>query len=142
MDASKELGRAQMERLDELIAKRERVARMYGERLAAVKGVEVPYVAPKVTRMSWFVYVVRLAPGVDRDAVMARLAEHGVSSRPYFSPIHLQPFYMDDFGCREGDFPVTEAVARSTLALPFYGNLGESEIEHVCRTLKAALNSK
>ncbi len=133
-ELSSALGVAQLERIEELLAKRDKVAQMYNELLADTDGVKVPCVSPQV-RMSWFVYVVRLASGIDRDRVMARLEEKGVASRPYFSPIHLQPFYRQMFGFKEGDFPITEAVARSTLALPFHGNLDEESVEYVCDAL-------
>ena len=120
----------------EQLAKRERVAQMYNQRLADVELVETPYIAPATTRMSWFVYVIRLVPEVNRSAVMAALEERGIPSRPYFTPIHLQPFYRERFGYKEGDFPVTESVARSTLALPFYGNLDEEKIDFVCESLE------
>ncbi len=128
------LGVAQLERIEQLLAKREQVARMYNELLAKTEGVEIPYISPQV-KMSWFVYVVRLASGVDRDRVMARLGEKGVASRPYFSPIHLQPFYRQMFGFKEGDFSITEAAACSTLALPFHSNLDEESVEYVCNAL-------
>jgi perosamine synthetase len=138
-ELSAALGVAQMKRLNELLDKRERVALMYTERLADLTRADVPYVAPDTTRMSWFVYVIRLAPDLDREAIMARLAESGVPTRPYFSPIHLQPFYRLKFGYVPGDFPVTEEIARSTLALPFHSNLSEAEIEYVCSSLKKAI---
>ena len=133
-ELSSALGVAQLDRIEELLAKRVEVAQAYNELLAKTEGVTVPCISPQV-RMSWFVYVVRLAPGIDRDGVMARLEEKGVASRPYFSPIHLQPFYRQMFGFREGDFPVTEAAARSTLALPFHSNLDQQSVEYVCDAL-------
>ncbi len=138
-ELSAALGLAQLRRLPELLAKRERVAALYGERLHGVEGVAAPYLSPTTTRMSWFVYVVRLAPAVDRDAVMAALAERGIPSRPYFTPIHLQPFYRQRFGYREGDFPATEAAGRSCLALPFYGSMPVEEVDYVCEHLAAAI---
>lgn len=138
-ELSAALGLAQLERIEELLAKRERVVGWYNERLRGIEGVEIPYISPLTTRVSWFVYVIRLAPDIDRDAVMASLAERGIPSRPYFPSIHLQPFYVDKFGYREGDFPVTERVARSTLALPFYGNLEEEKVDHVCQTLREVI---
>jgi len=133
------LGLAQLGRIEELLAKRERVAQMYNERLCEVEGVTILYVAPETTRMSWFVYVVRLAPEIVRNRIMADLEERGVPSRPYFTPIHLQKFYRERFGYREGDFPVTEAVARSTLALPFSSVMTEEQVDYVCGALKAAI---
>ena len=69
------------------------------------RGVRVPHVAPETTRMSWFVYVIRLDARIDRAALMAQLEEDGVPTRPYFVPIHLQPLYRERFGYRPGDFP-------------------------------------
>jgi perosamine synthetase len=73
---------------------------------------------------------------------MALLEEKGIPSRPYFTPIHLQPFYQERFGYRQHDFPVTEAVARSTLALPFFGTMREEQVEYVCENLVSALLSQ
>ena len=138
-EMSAALGLAQMARLDEILEKRDRVAQMYNERLSRFPGLTVPYIAPTTTRMSWFVYVIRLDPSINRNLVMRRLRERGVASRPYFTPIHLQPFYVDRFGYRPGDFPVTEAVAESTLALPFHTNLQEETIDLVCEGLRVAV---
>jgi perosamine synthetase len=87
--------------------------------------------------MSWFVYVVTLAEGIDRDAVIAGLAERGIPSRAYFSPIHLQPYIRERFGTREGMLPVTEDIAGRTLALPFHASLSERQIETVVEALEA-----
>ena len=138
-EMSAALGLAQLGRIEELLAKREQVAQWYNQRLADVELVETPYITPTTTRMSWFVYVIRLAREIDRNAVMAALEERGIPSRPYFTPIHLQPFYRERFGYREGDFPVTEAVARSTLALPFSSIMTEEQVGYVCENLVEVL---
>ena len=90
--------------------------------------------------MSWFVYVIRLAPEIDRERVMERMHKQGIACRPYFTPLHLQPFYREKFGYQPGDFPVTEAVAQSTLALPFHNNLDEQTIDLVCAGLWQAIS--
>ena len=138
-EMSAALGLAQLGRIEELLAKRERVAQMYNQRLKDVDGVQIPHIAPTTTRMSWFVYVIRLAPEINRSAVMAALEEQGIPSRPYFTPIHLQPFYRERFGYCEGDFPVTESVARSTLALPFSSVMAEGQVDYVCEHLITVL---
>lgn len=138
-ELSAALGVAQLERIEELLAKRERVAQMYNERLGEAEGVKIPYISPRTTRMSWFVYVVRLSPEQDRDKIMAELQAKGIPSRPYFTPIHLQPFYREMFGYKEGDFPITEGIAKSTLALPFYSTLEEEKVDYVCRTLREVI---
>jgi dTDP-4-amino-4,6-dideoxygalactose transaminase len=140
-ELSAALGVAQTERISELLARREQVARSYSERLADVEGVQTPYIAPETTRMSWFVYVIRLAPDIDRRGLMAQLAEHGIPSRPYFTPIHLQPFYRERFGYRLGAFPVTERVAAASLAIPFYGGLDAQRIEYVVQSLRRCISA-
>jgi len=81
---------------------------------------------------------VRFAPHIDRNRVMEELGKQGVPSRPYFSPIHLQPFYRKQFGFSPGDFPEAESAGRSTLALPFHGNMNNDEIELVVSSLAQA----
>ena len=133
-EMSAALGWSQMSRIEEILARRQNVAERYAQRLALVKGVTAPYVDPRV-KMSWFVYVVRLDPEVERDRVMELMGERGVQCRPYFTPIHLQPFYREMFGFKEGDFPVTERVGRSTLAIPFHNNLSREEMDYAVSSL-------
>jgi perosamine synthetase len=134
-EMSAALGRVQMGRLDELMAKREQVAGWYAECLADIPGVEPPQLLTGTTRASWFVYVVRFAPEIDRDVLAKKLGERGVPARPYFLPIHLQPYMAERFGYLEGDFPVTEELGRRGLALPFSGVMTEAQVEYVCAVL-------
>ncbi|PYV03788.1 MAG: polysaccharide biosynthesis protein [Acidobacteria bacterium] len=139
-EMSAALGLAQINRIEALLAKRERVAGWYAARLQKIEGVTVQFVAATPTRASWFVYVVRLAPHIQRDQIVRRLDERGIPCRPYFQPIHLQPFYRQRFGCMPGDFPVTERVAASTLAVPFFGNMSEEQVNAVCDALREVLD--
>jgi perosamine synthetase len=134
-EMSAALGVAQLERLAELRAGRERVVAAYARAFEGADWLKLPQ-AGEGESVDWFVYVVRLAPEIDRDALIPRLAELGVPSRPYFSPIHLQPFYRATFGFKPGDFPVTERVAASTLALPFSSRLTDDEVGYVAETLR------
>ncbi|MDI6694330.1 MAG: DegT/DnrJ/EryC1/StrS family aminotransferase [Anaerolineales bacterium] len=134
-EMSAALGRVQMQRLDEMIAKRQRVADWYQQRLAEIPGVECPQVAPTTTRVSWFVYVVRFAPELDRDQIAAELERQGIPARPYFLPIHLQPYMVERFGYQPGDFPVTEDLGRRGLALPFSSVMSEDQVDLVCMEL-------
>lgn len=129
------IGVGQMERFDGLLAKRARVAGAYTERLSSQSRIEVPQLTTSTTSASWFVYVVRLAPLIDRDETVRRLRELGVQSRPYFPPIHLQPYYRGRCRCVPENLPVTEHEAPRCLALPFHGKLTESEIDTVCDAL-------
>ncbi len=138
-ELSAALGCSQMERIEEILAKRAKVARMYGEKLAEVGEVQVPFLADYVNRMSWFVYVVRLDGKINRDKVINYLNEEGVQCKAYFTPIHLQPFYRKMFGYKEGDFPITEDVTERTIALPFFNNLKEEQIDYVVERLKEGI---
>lgn len=134
------LGLAQLERLDEMIKARTRVAYLYNELLGGLDGVNVPYVAPDV-KMSYFVYVLRLSDEYtreDRDRILRQLQARGVGCSDYFTPIHLQPMYRE-LGYKEGDFPVTEKVAARTIALPFYNRLGRAEIDYIVNQMKELL---
>ena len=138
-DVTAALGVAQLERLDTLLAERARVAGLYRERLSAIEGLVLPCEDEGPERRSWFVYVVQLPEEVDRDGLVGGLAEQGIASKAYLPVIHLQPHYRERFGYRGGEFPVAEAVAARSLALPFFTTMGESEVERVAQGLQAAL---
>ncbi|MGQ9833844.1 MAG: DegT/DnrJ/EryC1/StrS family aminotransferase [Candidatus Villigracilaceae bacterium] len=138
-EMSAALGLAQMRRLEELLRKREQVAGWYTNRLSEIPGVETPHIVPSTTRMSWFVYVIRLDPKISRDKVAKRLEQRGIPVRPYFLPIHLQPYMVERFGWQEGDFPVTEDLGRRGLALPFSGVMTQEQVEIVCQNLQQTL---
>lgn len=139
-EMSAALGNAQIRRIDDLLANRQKVADWYADRLAEIPGVQAPVVVPDTTRVSWFVYVIRVEPGFDRDAVAARLDERGIPVRPYFLPIHLQPYMVNQFGYQEGDYPVTEDLGKRGLALPFSGMMTEEQVDLVCRTLAECIH--
>jgi len=141
-EMSAALGITQMARLEELLQKRQQVAAWYNEWLAEIPGVELPTIEPFTTRMSWFVYVVRFAPGIDRDRLAMRLGERGVPVRPYFLPIHLQPYLVERFGYHEGDFPVTEDLGRRGLALPFSGVMSEMQVDLVCQSIREEMQAR
>jgi perosamine synthetase len=137
-DLAAALGLAQVEKLTEMLAARERVAAMYAERLAGVEGAEAPIARRGAERRSWFVYVVRLGDEIDRDAAIASLAERGVASKAYLPCIHLFP-HLRELGYGEGQFPVAEAISAHSLALPFFPSLSEAQVDRVCQELAAAL---
>jgi len=139
-DVAAALGVAQVERLDRLLARRAAVAALYEGGLAGVEGVATPIAGRGAERRSWFVYPVRLAAGIDRDAVIARLAERQIASKAYLPCIHLFP-HLRELGWREGQFPVAEAAAAHSLALPFFPAMTESEVSRVCMELSSALRS-
>jgi dTDP-4-amino-4,6-dideoxygalactose transaminase len=138
-DVACAIGIAQLERLDEMLAARALVAALYREALAGIEGLELPCEDRGRERRGWFVFVVRLPRGVDRNETVRRLAERGIQSKPYLPAIHLMSFYRERFGHREGESPVCEAVAARSLALPFFPGMGEEAIERVGKALRAAI---
>jgi perosamine synthetase len=136
-ELSAAVGVAQLERLAELRQGRARVAAAYAAALDGNEWVRLPQAGPD-DDVDWFVYVIRLASSIDRDAVMEHLAAAGVPTRPYFSPLHLQPLFLDS-GYALGDFPVAERVARTTLALPWGPRLSEATVGRVAEALIAAV---
>lgn len=136
------LGIVQISRIEQIKAKRRQVAAWYQEMLADENGLIVPKELAG-SDMSWFVFVVRLAEGFtieQRALVLQGMTQADIQVSNYFPPVHLQPFMVEQFGYSEGDFPVTELVSRSTIALPFYNNLAQEEVAVVCETLKAVLD--
>lgn len=140
-EMSAALGEIQITRLDSMLEKRSLVAGWYSARLSQIPGIEVPTINSTTTRMSWFVYVIRLAEKIDRDIVAAALGKKGIPARPYFNPIHLQPFMISRFGYRQGDFPVTEDLGNRSLAIPFSSVMTEDQVDYVCRSLDDVINS-
>jgi perosamine synthetase len=139
-DLSAALGIGQLEKLDRILEARAAVAASYGELLAGVD-VEVPLADDSDHVRSWFVYVVKLPSGVDRDAVMGRLAADGIATAPYLPSIHLQSYMRERYGFAEGMLPVSEDCSARTMALPFHARLGRDDQERVVDALRTALAS-
>ena len=138
-DLQAALGIAQLEKLDEIVSRRDRVAARYGELLAGVDGVETLLPDDADHRRSWFVYVVKLAPEVDRDRVMEGMRSRGVAVAEYVPCIHLQPYMRERYGFAEGLCPVAEDASSRTMALPFATALDADDQERVVEALRAAL---
>jgi perosamine synthetase len=138
-DVACALGLAQLDRLDQLLAGRVRVAAAYREALTGIEGLELPCPDSGGARRGWFVFVVQLPRGIDRDAVVGSLARYGVPSKPYFPAVHLMTFYRERFGHREGEFPVCEDVAARSIALPFFPEMTEIQVERVADVLRTVL---
>ena len=133
------IGLAQLERLDELLAGRARAASLYREALADVDGLELPCPDTGGDRRGWFVFVVQLPRGIDRDETVQALVSRGIQSKPYLPAIHLMSFYRERFGYRGGEFPVCEDVAARSIALPFFPQITEGQVARVAEQLRAVL---
>ncbi len=140
-DIAAAIGAVQMSRIDEILSRRVRVAGWYRDRLADEPRLTLQKGCDTCDR-SWFVFVIKLADDYteeDRADRIGRLRERGIGCSNYFAPIHLQPFYQEQFGYKPGDFPVCEGVAARTIALPFHNGLSESDVDEVCQTLRSIL---
>jgi perosamine synthetase len=134
------IGIAQLDRLDDMLAARAQVAGWYRELLGGIDGLELPFPDTGGDVRGWFVFVVQLPRGVDRDDTVRALRELGVQSKPYLPAIHLMSFYRERFGHRPGEFPVCEDVAERSLALPFFPELTQGQAEQVAAALRAVLH--
>ncbi|MGB1712182.1 MAG: DegT/DnrJ/EryC1/StrS family aminotransferase [Miltoncostaeaceae bacterium] len=139
-DVHAAIGVAQIERLDWMQDARARIASLYQQRMAAIDGVTPMYEGPQ--RRSWFVYTPRLAPDLDRDAIIGRLEAEGISAKPYLPCIHLQPYYREEHGHRPGELPVTEAISASTIALPFFCEMTDAQVDRVCDAVQRAIRAE
>ena len=136
------LGIVQLSRIAEIKAKRKQVAKWYQEMLSGDDRLIVP-IELDGCDVNWFVFVVRLSDIFtleQRNMILEAVRERGIQVKNYFPPVLLQPFMVEQFGYKEGDFPVTESVCKSTIALPFYNNLSKDEVAIVCKTLKESLD--
>ena len=136
------IGLVQLRRLDDMLAGRARVAQWYREALAPLaseRGLGLPCEDSGGDRRGWFVYVVQLPHGVERDPAILALRELGVQSKPYLPAIHLMSFYRERFGHRPGEFPVCEDVAARSLALPFFPAMSEGQVARVAAALREAV---
>jgi len=133
------LGIAQLGRLEGMLAERARVAALYQERLAGIDGVTLPCEESNGDVRGWFVFVVQLPDGADRDATVRALSEAGIQSKPYLPAIHLMSFYRERFAYGEGAFVVCEGVASRSLALPFFPGMAIGQVDRVAASLALIL---
>jgi len=139
-DISAALGIGQLEKLDQILERRREVAARYGELLAGLE-LETPLADDADHVRSWFVYVVKLPAGLDRDRVMATLAAEGIACAPYLPSIHLQSYMRERFGFAEGLCPVSEDASARTMAIPFHARLAREDQERVVEALRSALQA-
>ena len=135
------VGIGQLEKLDEILSARATAAARYDELLGGLDGLGLPCADDAEHERSWFVYVVKLPSGVDRDAVIARLGEEAIACAPYLPSIHLQSYMRERFGFAEGLCPVSEDCSARTMAIPFHARLELEDQERVAEALRLALSA-
>jgi len=138
-EMSAALGVAQMARFTDLRSSRGQVAEWYNQRLANIPGLSLPYITPQTTLMSWFVYVVHFENLSERERMTQTLAAANIPVRPYFIPIHIQPYVTERFGYFAEDFPITLSLGERGLALPFSGIMSEAQVDIVAQTIRQSI---
>lgn len=136
-DVHAAIGIGQLERLDDMLAGRSRVAAWYQEAVAQIDGVTPMYEGPQ--ERSWFVYAPRLDAEIDRNAVIGALERRGIPAKPYLPSVHLQPFYQEVHGYAPGHLPITEAISASTISLPFFPEMTQEQVEIVTTAFSEAI---
>ena len=136
------LGRAQLRRIGEILALRRAAAERYDALLQQIPGLELPPLTLPHRSISWFVYVVRLPETANRDRVQAALARGGIATGRYFAPIHLQPAWLEHPSAKAAALPLTESIARRTLALPFFNRITAAQQSQVAAALQSALREE
>lgn len=136
------LGISQLERINELLSRRERIACRYSKALADVPGIELPTSRFASAKRSWFAYVIQLlgpAPSERRDELMKALHAKGIDCRPYFPAIHLQPYFRKLRLDSPSPLPHTESSAARCLALPFFPSITAEQVLEVCSEIRGIL---
>jgi dTDP-4-amino-4,6-dideoxygalactose transaminase len=123
------LGLSQLKKIDYLIKKRQGIATSLNNKLARIPGVKVP-TPPKDVHHIYQMYTVEVPPE-QRDGLQEHLIKRGVMTKIYFTPIHLEPFYKEIYGSKQGDLPVTEAISKSVLTLPMHPKLTLEDIDYM-----------
>lgn len=139
-DLAAALGLAQLGRIDEILERRRLIEQLYAAHMQSFEGIKPPYVAPEVTEVNWFLYLVHLGTRFtrsSRDAIAEDLRVEQVEATAYSHPLHLQRHYFD-LGYRRGDLLVTEKIADRAVALPFHTHLTDGQIEFIVETMKDA----
>jgi perosamine synthetase len=131
-----------LRRIGEILALRRAAAERYDALLQQIPGLELPPLTLPRRSISWFVYVVRLPETANRDRVQAALARGGIATGRYFAPIHLQPAWLEHPSAKAAALPLTESIARRTLALPFFNRITAAQQSHVAAALQNALREE
>ncbi len=130
------IGVAQLERFEDIVKKRQKVADYYNENLKDITWIKLPYISKDVTNINWFVYVIRVDKSI-RNNFMDYLISNGVSCKPYFTPIYTQPYYVKQFGFKKGDFPITDIAGDECIAIPFFTTMTKDDLDYVIETIKS-----
>ena len=130
------LGQSQLRKLPGWIQRRQAIAARYDLAFAEVPGVEPLTLLPD-REHAYHLYVVQLAPPLDRGAVFAALRERGIGVNVHYVPVHLHPYYRQRFGTGEGLCPVAEAAYARIISLPMFPAMTDAQVQRVIEQVAA-----
>lgn len=139
-DPAAALGIVQLGRVRAMADRRAEIARAYDEGLATLD-LEIPDGSRDPAAHSWHLYVVRMAPGRDRDSFIRALSGEGVGASVHFIPLHLQPYWRDRYGLDRNDLPRASLAYERVVSLPIYSTMDDGDVERVIVAVAKVLAS-
>jgi len=133
------LGLIQLKKLDKFIQRRREIVEIYNKELSKIDEIILPKERPYV-KSSWHIYYIRLKNFQKRKKVFERLRKKGIGVQVHYIPVHLQPYYRNNFGYKEGDYPKAENYYNSTITLPLFVKLNKKQINYILNKIKEAIN--
>ena len=133
------LGLSQLKKLDKFIQRRREIVKIYNQELSKIDEIILPKEKPYV-KSSWHIYYIRLKDASKRKRVFEKLRKKGIGVQVHYIPIHLQPYYRENLGYKEGDYPKAENYYKSTITLPLFVNLNEKQIKYIINKVKETIN--
>jgi UDP-4-amino-4,6-dideoxy-N-acetyl-beta-L-altrosamine transaminase len=134
------LGLSQLKKLPRFVAKRQQLVACYDALLSPLRGVVRPLLKDPRSLTSWHIYVVKIdfaAAKIERSELMRALSSEGIGTQVHYIPVHRQPYYAARYGAQT--LPGAESYYASTLTLPLYAAMEETDVERVVGALKRYL---
>ncbi|MEM2842017.1 MAG: DegT/DnrJ/EryC1/StrS family aminotransferase [Thermoproteota archaeon] len=141
-EISAAIGLAQLRRLNEIVAKRNQIAKLYEKGLSQLSGIRPQKIPPNMVT-NFYKYIAFLKPEIDRDRFKQKLREQGVrcGGEVYWPPCHLQPIYQRLLGTKQGDFPISEEVTKRMICLPMFTQMTQEEVSYVLDKVRDVLQN-
>ena len=135
------LGINQLKKLKKYIKRRRELVSIYNKGLSGIDKILLP-VEKTYVRSSWHIYYIRLKDAIKRRFIFEELQKSGIGVQIHYAPVNLQPYYQKNFGYKAGDYQKAEDYYQSTITLPLYPKMMNSEIKYVINILKGCSKSK
>jgi perosamine synthetase len=132
------LGISQLKKLRSFLNRRREIVNLYNSELSGIEEIESP-VEREYVKSAWHIYYIRLKDYKNRQSLFKKLREAGIGVQVHYIPVHLQPYYKENFGYNGGDYPKAERYYNSTITLPLYPNIKDDDIKYVIEKLKKVI---